>query len=122
MRPRSRTLRSVLQTRTSVSVGEQTFDEVGRLLPRVNLSRRPTERAHREVVAGRVETVADEQHVLERNAGEGGELVHPVRLVDPSACDVDAGRTARPHLEFGQPRLHRTAKRVLLLTARIPVL
>ena len=42
-------------------------------------------REHRVVVAVGVEAVADEEHVVERDAGLLGELAHAVGLVDAAA-------------------------------------
>ena len=60
--------------------------------------------AHREdgvVVAVRVEAVADEQHVVEGDAGLLGELTHAVGLVDALLGDVDRRRAAGANLEIG---------------------
>ncbi len=72
------------------------------------------------VVAVRVEPVADEQHVFQRDPGLLGELPHAVGLVDPAVGDVDGRRAARAHLEVADLRCDSLAQSILLCAGRIP--
>src|SRR4051812_31056818 len=102
------------------TVGEKALDELGGVVPVLNGVRRHAERLHRVVVAIGIEPVADEEHVVDRDPGELGQLVHAVCLVDAHPGDVDARRPARAHLEVGQQLLHGLTQCVLLLARRVP--
>ena len=109
----------LIRTRTG-SVGQQPLQVAGGVLPALHRLAGHAEREHGVVVAVRVEPVAEEQHVLERDAGLLGELRHAVGLVDAAVGDVDRRRTARAHLEVGDPRGDRVAQRGLLRAGRVP--
>src|SRR3954463_590916 len=74
------------------TVGEKALDELGGVVPVLDGMSRHPKRLDRVVVAVGVEPIADEEHVVDRDAGELGELVHAVRLVDAHPGDVDARR------------------------------
>src|SRR5690242_17573552 len=60
---------------------DELVEVVGRVLPALDRVTRNTHREHGIVVAVRVEAVADEEHVVEGDAGLLGELAHAVGLV-----------------------------------------
>ncbi len=100
--------------------GNETIEELGRVLPALDRVAGHAHRQHGVVVAVRVEAVADEEHVLERDAGLLGQPAHAVGLVDALVGDVDRRRAAGADLEVGELLRNSRAKGVLLLAGRIP--